>query len=155
SGGGGRAARRSRADERSDLRARRAQRATADREGSKGAHHLSRVAAGGGRATRHGLRLSCPRPGQASRRPPSRGRRLACSRGQTSPRGTAGAEALGLAGRAAPELVLDCGRVEAARGEQDVAVKPEVGELLDEALVALGRAGERRFDPFLANLARG
>ena len=54
-----------------------------------------------------------------------------------------------------PELVLDGGRVEPAGGEQDVAVEPEVGELLDEALVALGRAGERGLDALLADLAGG
>src|SRR5262249_30834725 len=53
------------------------------------------------------------------------------------------------------ELVLDGCRVEAARREQDVAVEPEVGELLDEPLVALGRPGERRFDPLLTDLAGG
>ena len=51
-------------------------------------------------------------------------------------------------------LALDRGRVEAARGEQDVAVKPEVGELLDQALVALACAGERCLDPFPSDLAR-
>src|SRR5581483_9929388 len=54
----------------------------------------------------------------------------------------------------ATELVLDAGRVEAARGEQHVAVEPEVGELFDEPLVRLGRAGERRLDALLAQLAR-
>ncbi len=47
---------------------------------------------------------------------------------------------------AAGELVLDRRRVEPARGEQDVAVEPEVGELLDQALVALAGAGERGLD---------
>ena len=64
---------------------------------------------------------------------------------------------VGLAGSARPphELVLDGGRVEPARGEQDVAVKPEVGELLDQALVALAGAGERGLDALLAELLRG
>src|SRR5262249_17231650 len=53
------------------------------------------------------------------------------------------------------ELVLDCCRVEAARSEQDVAVEPEVGDLLDEALVALAGAGESGLDALLADLAGG
>ena len=57
--------------------------------------------------------------------------------------------------RASPfELLLDEARVEAARGEQHVGVEPEVGDLLHEPLVALGCAGERDLDAFLANLAR-
>ena len=47
----------------------------------------------------------------------------------------------------AAQLVLDGGRVEAARGEQDVAVEPEVGELRDEALVALGQRRRERPRP--------
>ena len=59
----------------------------------------------------------------------------------------AGARVLALA---AAQLVLDGGRVEAARGEEDVAVEPEVGELLDQALVRLAtrrRAPPRRPPP--------
>jgi hypothetical protein len=37
--------------------------------------------------------------------------------------------------RATPQLFLDRSGIEAARGEEHVAVEPEVGELLDEALV--------------------
>jgi hypothetical protein len=50
------------------------------------------------------------------------------------------------------QLVLDRGRLEAAGREQDVAVEPEIGELLDEPLVRLARAGERRLDAFLPTL---
>ena len=57
--------------------------------------------------------------------------------------------------RSPDELVLDDARVEATRGEQDVGVEPEIGDLLDEPLVALGGAGERDLDAFLADLARG
>src|SRR4051794_27442313 len=55
---------------------------------------------------------------------------------------------------ATAELVLDRRRVEAARGEQHVARKPKVGELLDHALVRLRRARERRLDALLAELLR-
>src|SRR5690242_18330535 len=54
----------------------------------------------------------------------------------------------------AAQLLVDQLRLEAASGEQDVAVEPEVGELLDEALVRLRRACERRLDTFLPHLAR-
>src|SRR5207245_723967 len=54
---------------------------------------------------------------------------------------------------AAAELGLDVVRVEAACREQHVGVEPEVGELLDEPLVALGRAGECGLDAFLSDLA--
>jgi len=49
----------------------------------------------------------------------------------------------GLDGEARPpgEFVLDGGGIEPASREQHVAVKPQVGELLDQAFVALGRPG--------------
>src|SRR6185369_9246432 len=53
---------------------------------------------------------------------------------------------------AAHELVFDRGRVEAAGREQDIGVEPEVGELLDQAVVALGNTGERGLDALLADL---
>src|SRR5262245_21946443 len=58
-------------------------------------------------------------------------------------------------GRAPFELALDGIRVEAAGGEQDVRVEPEIGELGHEPLVALPRPGEGRLDPLLADLPRG
>src|SRR6185312_15982440 len=44
------------------------------------------------------------------------------------------------------ELLLDSGGVEAARGQENVRVEPEVGELGDEPLVALGNACEGGLD---------
>ena len=58
-------------------------------------------------------------------------------------------------GGAARELGLHSPRSETARGEQDVAVEPEVGELLDQPLVRSDGAGERRLEPLLADLAGG
>src|SRR5919204_1934023 len=52
------------------------------------------------------------------------------------------------------ELALDIRGIEAARGENDVAVEPEVGELRHEALVVLSDRRERGFDAFLAELLR-
>ena len=103
-----------------------------------------------------------PRPGGRSRttrctRRRSPHRPTASRRSQTSPtsarrswtslpartRLRAGPDARGLAdvrlARAAQQLVLDRGRVEPAGSEHDVAREPEVGELGDEALVALRR----------------
>src|SRR4029078_8495417 len=50
------------------------------------------------------------------------------------------------------ELVLDALRVEAAGGEEDVAVEPEVGELLDQALVALSARRDHSPGAFLPDL---
>ena len=55
---------------------------------------------------------------------------------------------------AAAELLLDPLGIEAAGGEEDVAVEPEVGELLDEALVGVGDRRERRLDALLPHLLR-
>ena len=55
---------------------------------------------------------------------------------------------------AAAELLLDPLRVEAARGQQDVAVEPEVGKLLDEALVGVGHGGERCLHTLFPDLLR-
>src|SRR5207253_8912748 len=63
---------------------------------------------------------------------------------------TPGREPRAASADAPTELVLDGGRIEPARREQHIAVEPEVGELLDEPLVALARAGERGLDPLLA-----
>src|SRR5262245_60153374 len=52
------------------------------------------------------------------------------------------------------QLVLDGRRLESARNEQDVAVEPQVCELLDESLVGLRSTGERRLDALLSHLAR-
>ena len=61
----------------------------------------------------------------------------------------------GSAGVPAAELLLDPLRIEPAGGEQDVAVEPEVGELLDEALVRLADGRERGLDALLPHLLRG
>src|SRR5438132_2939232 len=55
---------------------------------------------------------------------------------------------------ASRQLVFDRTRVESARREQDVAVEPQVGDLLDDALVRLAERGDCRFDSLLADLAR-
>ena len=52
-----------------------------------------------------------------------------------------------------PQLVLDRRRLQAPRGEQDVAVEPQVRELLDEPLVGLGDGGKGCLDAFLPDLA--
>src|SRR5258707_4275007 len=56
---------------------------------------------------------------------------------------------------AAAELLLDACRVETARCEQDVAVEPEVGKLLDEPLVGFAHTGEGSLDALLADLPCG
>ena len=53
----------------------------------------------------------------------------------------------------ATELVLDCGRVEAAGREQYVGVEPEIGKFFDETLVALCCTSESGLDSLLADLA--
>ena len=57
--------------------------------------------------------------------------------------------------RAPRELVLHERRVEPARGEEHVRVEPQVGDLGDETLVALGGTGESDLDSLFADLARG
>src|SRR5207244_3691361 len=89
-------------------------------------------------------------PGQARLRRPFVATR---DRKDLSPHDSVGPGGEGLA-RTALELRLDGRWIEAACGEQHVAVEPEVGELLDQPLVALGRARERGLDPLLADLPR-
>src|SRR5262245_2737026 len=57
--------------------------------------------------------------------------------------------------RATSELVLDGGRVEAAGGEGDVGVEPEVGDLLDHALVVFSCHRQGGLDALLAELLGG
>src|SRR4029079_14893389 len=52
-----------------------------------------------------------------------------------------------------PELLLDRRLLQAARCEEDVAVEPEVGQLLDETLVGLGDGGHGGLDALLSDLA--
>src|SRR6478672_276072 len=54
-----------------------------------------------------------------------------------------------------PELLLDRRRLQSARCEEDVAVEPEVGQLLDESLVGLGDGGQGGLDALLSDLACG
>ena len=54
----------------------------------------------------------------------------------------------------AAELLLDPLGVEPAGGEEDIAVEPEVGKLLDEPLVRVRDGGERRLDALLPHLLR-
>ena len=67
-----------------------------------------------------------------------------CKRVNRSPSSTAGVTET--------ELLFDPLGVETARGKQYVAVKPEVGKLLDKPFIGVGDCRQRDLYPLLAHL---